>query len=98
MTSLAKRLLTAIVLIPAVVWIVMYSSEPFFIGVLSLIVLIAGYEWAALSAVKSKLYKSIFAITGLLFSFGLTLLNEPFLSGFFYASLIFWLLAIVLLK
>lgn len=97
MTSLAKRLLTAIVLIPAVVWVVMYSSEPFFIGVLSLIVLIAGYEWAALSAVKSKLYKSIFAITGLLFSFGLTLLNEPFLSGFFYASLIFWLLAIVLL-
>lgn len=97
MSSLMQRLLTAVVLIPVVVWLVMYSPASVFISVLSVIVLIAGYEWGVLSGLKSKLPQYALALTVLLFAHGLTFLNEIILYGLFYASLIFWLVIIVLI-
>lgn len=94
MSSLAKRLLTAAVLIPFVVWLVMYSSEIIYLAVLSLIIFIAGYEWAALSGVQFKTGRLALALTMLVFSLSLCLLNDASLLAIFYAAILFWLLMI----
>lgn len=97
MSSLGQRLLTAALLIPVVVWLVMYSPDIAFISVLSVIVLIAGYEWGALSGLDSKSSRYILALTVFAFSHGLIFLNDTILYSLFYASLIFWLLVIALI-
>jgi phosphatidate cytidylyltransferase len=55
MSSLLQRILTAVVLIPVVLWVVLFSPEQVFIIALSLIVLIAAYEWAVLSGIKKPI-------------------------------------------
>lgn len=62
MSSLAQRLLTALILIPVVIWLVLYSPDHFFTLFLGVIVFLGGREWAALSGVQNKLNKILIAL------------------------------------
>jgi len=75
----------------------MYSPDKVFVSVLSIIAVIAGYEWAALSGLKRKSNRYILALTVLIFAHGLTFLDEAILYSLFYASLVFWLVVIALI-
>lgn len=92
MSSLVQRLLTAIVLIPVVAWVVLFSPDTVYIAVLSIIILTAGYEWSALCDVQNKFKKYSVAIATLVVAYLLTRLNEQVLLPLMGASLIFWLL------
>lgn len=95
MNSLVQRLLTAAVLIPIVVWFVMFSPDMAFISILSLIIIIAAYEWGALSGLKSKFEKYALAAVTLLLAHGLTVLSLDVTHYLMYTSLFFWTLVIV---
>jgi len=72
MNSLVKRVLTAAVLVPFVVWVVLFSSDLVFNLVLSLVVFTAAYEWFALSGASNRLTKGLFASACLIVSFGIS--------------------------
>lgn len=97
MSSLAQRLLTAVVLIPLVVWVVLFSSDLVYTVVLAVIVLIAGYEWAALSGVQSAFRKNILAIITVACAYLLTLVNGQIESVIISVGIIFWLLVVMLI-
>ncbi|PHS71301.1 MAG: phosphatidate cytidylyltransferase [Cycloclasticus sp.] len=97
MSSLVQRLLTAVALIPLVVWLVLFSPTSVFTVVLSLIILIGGYEWAALSGLGNKGYKMLVALIMLGNSHALALMDESALNILMFFSLAFWLIVITLL-
>ncbi|MEW4982441.1 MAG: phosphatidate cytidylyltransferase [Cycloclasticus sp.] len=97
MSSLVQRLLTAAVLIPVVVWLVMFSPDMAFISILSIIIIIAAYEWGALSGLKSNFKKYVLAGVVVLLSHGLTVLSVDVTHYLMYTSLFFWSLVIVLI-
>ncbi len=97
MSSLVQRLLTTAALMPIVVWFVMFSHAHAFTLILSIIVFIAAYEWAALSDVTKKHQKYIFALFVLAISHGLTALPGDFLYMLMSTSLIFWVLVVILI-
>lgn len=91
MSSLLQRILTAVVLIPVVLWIVLFSPEQVFVIALGLIVLIAGYEWAALSGIKSPIKQCFLAVILLAIAFTVNALSATFLQQLMSVSLFFWL-------
>ena len=95
MSSLMQRLLTAVVLIPVVVWVVLYAAETTFLTVLSGIIFIAAYEWAMLSGVKGRPQKLMVAFFVLVFANGLLGLDAQLLTYLMLLSLVFWLLVIM---
>jgi len=95
MSSLMQRLLTAAVLVPIVVWVVLYSPEFIFLFVLSLIVFIGAYEWSGLAEVENSYHKFIVAGFILAVSNGLLLIDAELLTYLMLLSLVFWLLVIV---
>ncbi len=95
MSSLMQRLLTAVVLIPIVVWVVLFAPERFFLVVASVIVWVAAYEWVALSGVLNKLHKILLASLMLGFGHILLLLDTQILSYLLLVSLAFWLFIVL---
>ena len=95
MSSLAQRLLTAIVLIPVVVWVVLFSSDLVYTVVLGVIVFAGGYEWVALSGVHSVVRKISIAALTVVCAYSLTLLNGQLESLVISAGLVFWLLVVI---
>lgn len=91
MSSLLQRLLTAAVLIPVVVWVVLYSSFTVFSCVLSIIVYIAAYEWAGLSQVDNTVKKHSLAVVALAVSYALTAVDSSITGWLMNFSLLFWL-------
>ena len=96
MSSLIQRLLTALALIPVVVWVVLYSPPTVFIAVLSVIIFIAAYEWAGLSAITTTLNKCVLAVAFLVAAVLLSQLDAGFLYVLMQISLAFWLLIVAL--
>jgi len=92
MSSLMQRLLTAIVLIPVVVWVVLYAPDTTFLSVLSTIILIAGYEWAGLSGLTGRLQKAVASVCVLVFAHVLLNMEVLHLTYLMLLSLVFWLL------
>jgi len=97
MSSLAQRLLTAIVLIPLVVWIVLLSSDLVYTVGLAVIVFAAGYEWAALSGVYNAFRKISIASIIVVCAYLLTLINGRLESIIINAGLVFWLLVVIVI-
>jgi len=95
MSSLIQRLLTAVALIPVVVWVVLYASEMTFIAVLSVIIIIGAYEWAALSGLQCKLQKMIFSVCVVGLANTLLNIDVQLLTYLMLLSLVFWLLVIM---
>lgn len=59
---LYQRILTAIPLAAFVIWMIFFQPTSVFFYFVLFIVLISGYEWAKLSAVKNVFLRSVFAI------------------------------------
>ena len=95
MSSLAQRLLTAVFLIPLVVWVVLFSSDLVYTAVLAVIVFAAAYEWAALSGVHNSFRKISIAAITVVCAYLLTLLNGQLESLVISAGLVFWLLVVI---
>jgi len=95
MSSLIQRLLTAVALIPVVVWVVLYASETTFIAVLSVIILIGAYEWAALSGLQCQLQKIIFSVFVVGLASIFLCIDAQLLTYIMLLSLVFWLLVIL---
>lgn len=95
MSSLVQRLLTAVILIPLVVWVVLYAPESVFLWVLSGIVFIAAMEWAALTGVACRGGKIIFALPLLVLCHALLMVNATVVSNLMLLSLVFWLFVII---
>lgn len=97
MSSLLQRLLTAAALIPVVIWVVLYAPTTAFVAVLSLIVFIAAYEWAALSRIQGQLNKYLLAGVILLLSHLFNGLEMSALFGLMQLSLALWVTTVLLL-
>ena len=95
MSSLLQRILTALALIPLVVWVVLFSPDVFFSVFLSVIIFITAYEWAGLGKIVTRVKKYFFASLVLLLAHGASFLDQSVLHGLMFISLVFWFLAIL---
>ncbi|RKZ74361.1 MAG: phosphatidate cytidylyltransferase [Gammaproteobacteria bacterium] len=60
---LKQRLLTAIILIPLIVWVLLSLSSQTFAWFLSIFVILGAYEWAGICGWHSKMARSLYTIT-----------------------------------
>jgi phosphatidate cytidylyltransferase len=97
MSSLIQRLLTAVVLIPVVVWLVLIAPDSVFMGVLSVIFFITAYEWSALSGENRPLIKIVVGVVFVIVAYATSMLSGDILHNVFMSSLVFWLLMIFLI-
>lgn len=97
MNSLVKRLITAALLIPVVIWLVLYSTDITFLSVLSVIVFIGAYEWASLSGIKNRLLKALYSVTCLLIAVASVYLSTESHQLIMYLMLGFWLITVAML-
>ncbi len=59
---LKQRLITAAILIPLVIWVLLATSIQVLAGIMAIFVLIGAWEWAALCGWQTKLARSIYVI------------------------------------
>ncbi len=97
MSSLTKRIVTAAVLIPFVIWLVLLSPADVFIAVFSSLVLVAAFEWAGLSGIDRLVPKFLFAVLTVLASNLLMMANQSALIALLVVGLLYWLLVISLI-
>lgn len=62
MTSLTKRVLTALVLLPIAIAIVLLSPLPWFAVIIALVFALAGWEWTRLCGVESYVVRSLLVV------------------------------------
>ena len=62
--SLATRVVTALLLLPVVVWILFYADDPILYGLLCTVNFGLLYEWAGLARLRSELDKISYAVLG----------------------------------
>jgi phosphatidate cytidylyltransferase len=90
---LKYRLITAAILIPLVVWVLLATSSQVFAGVITVFVLIGAWEWAALCGWQTKLFRSFYII-----SVGLLLLVSywfrQYMAYTLFIAVVWWLLAL----
>ncbi len=91
---LKQRLLTALVLIPLVVWLISLSTQ-IVAGVLGFVVVIGAWEWAGLCGWQSGMIRGIYALVMalvlfMLYWFELTEIMMPIL----FLACLWWLLAL----
>ncbi|MCK5877029.1 MAG: phosphatidate cytidylyltransferase [Candidatus Marithrix sp.] len=90
---LKQRLITAAILIPLIVWVLLTTSTQVLVGIMSVFVLIGAWEWSALCGWQAKLIRGIYVIF-----IGLLLLVSYLLQNYIVYSLIgagiWWLVAL----
>ena len=59
---LMQRILTAIPLALAAIWLILYQPTTILLYILLLVAFISGYEWARLSGVQAIVWKALFAV------------------------------------
>ncbi|MGV3739806.1 MAG: phosphatidate cytidylyltransferase [Gammaproteobacteria bacterium] len=82
-----QRLLTAVLLIPLVLFLIYYANDPLLIGIIGMIVIAMAWEWTALIPVSSSLEKILF-VAGLAITIGIF---QLFFKTSLSLNLIFWL-------
>jgi phosphatidate cytidylyltransferase len=97
MSSLIQRLLTAIVLIPLVVWLVLYAPANVFLITLALIFFAAGHEWSLLSGLTNPLHKFSYASLVLLISGASLFLSAGIIDAAIELMFVFWVAVVFLL-
>jgi len=92
---LKQRLITALVLIPLVILSVFYLPSAAFAQVLTVIILIAAWEWANLIGIESNLGRAAYLLLVLLAIQLVALVNVPWLYSlviFAWGLALFWVL------
>ncbi len=90
---LKQRIITAAILIPLFIFLVLKLSPPYFALLTGVMVLIAAWEWSTLMEVKSPIKKIIYpVIIGLLLFASLTLST----TGILTITCIWWVSALIL--
>ncbi len=95
-SAVRTRILTAIPLIAGFMVALFFASPQVWMGLMALITLVAGVEWATLAKLtrlNGLLYGSLVGLTGI--PIALSFHGQPWI---YYPALLFWLLAPVLLK
>ena len=87
---LKLRILTALLLIPLVIFGIFYASEFYFKLITSVIMLLAAWEWARLSAYKNLSQRFLYA--GVQAAILFLILPYLVYDGFLKFGLVFWLL------
>ena len=96
---LFKRFLTALVLAPLVILIIVLPSTPLFALLAALAFLIALWEWARLSGLNSRTGQTVWLLVSVLLFVGLWLLHGPIWTPLLLlAGVAWWLLACVWLR
>ena len=88
---LLQRVLTAIPLAIAVIWLILFQPTEIFIYLLLFISLIAAFEWARLSGIKSRTFNIVYALIVCLLSYLLINMLAIYIEWFVYASVLLWL-------
>ncbi len=88
---LKQRFLTALILVPLVLFAIYYANSWIFISIVLLLLLACAYEWSLLIPLKSLTLKLIF-ITALL---AMTWLTHYFYTYWLLAGVVFWGLIIL---
>jgi len=96
---LKHRLITAAILIPIVIWLILYAPSALFLGFISLVVIIAAWEWAKIcgwqTAIPRYSYAFIITLTLIIIYYILQQqLFDPTLWILAVASL-WWLIAFI---
>lgn len=82
-----QRLLTSIVLIPAVLWAIFYASMSVLTVIVLAIVAVGGFEWTFLIPLSRSMSKGLFVLALL----GLTLLSAYFFHVWLMVGLVLWI-------
>ncbi|HHB91763.1 MAG TPA: phosphatidate cytidylyltransferase [Thioploca sp.] len=92
---LKQRLITAIILIPIIIWILLTTSTQVLAGIISIFVLISAWEWAALCGWRTKLARNLYVIL-----VGILLLTSYWFWQYaiytLFIATIWWLIALYL--
>ncbi len=59
---LKQRILTALVLIPLILWTVWFASLPVYAAILAVFLIVGAWEWARLAGIKSRIVPFIYAL------------------------------------
>ena len=95
---LLQRILTAVPLAIAVIWLILYQPTANLLFVLIPVSFVCGHEWARLGGVKSALYQFVFAVLVSAFSwFSVSYLTEYVYILLLLAS-VWWFAILVFLK
>ena len=95
---LLQRVLTAIPLAIAVIWLILFQPTEIFVYLLLFIALIAAYEWARLSGSKSRPFSIAYALIVCLLSYLLITMLAIYIEWFVYASVLLWLGIALMIK
>jgi phosphatidate cytidylyltransferase len=87
---LYQRILTAIPLIAFVIWIIFFQPSSVFFYFVLFIVLISGYEWAKLSAVKNIYIRSIYAIVITALAWSIQQYAADTIPWFIFIAVMWW--------
>jgi len=88
---LYQRILTAIPLAAFVCWMIFFQPTSVFFYFVLFIVLISGYEWSKLSAVKHILFRGVFAITICCTSWGVVQFAADYVLWPVYLAVLWWI-------
>jgi CDP-diglyceride synthetase len=87
---LYQRILTAIPLIAFVIWIIFFQPSSVFFYFVLFIVLISGYEWAKLSAVKNIYIRSLYAIVITALTWSIQQYAADTIPWFIFIAVMWW--------
>jgi len=91
---LKQRLLTAIILIPAILWVLTLSTQILAI-VTSIFIILGAWEWAGFCGWRSKITRSFYAcVVALTLVVAYSLLHSPSVIYMLVAACLWWLLAL----
>ncbi|ORU89665.1 MAG: hypothetical protein A6F71_01515 [Cycloclasticus sp. symbiont of Poecilosclerida sp. M] len=97
MSTLVQRVLTALILIPIVVWLVMYAPDKVFVATLCVIFFVVGHEWAALSGLSQFWQKLAYAVVISSLLLASLFLDSEIVDNLIILMFLFWSIAVVLL-
>lgn len=94
---LSQRIATALILIPVVLWVVLFSSNDVFIAFFGLIAVLAAWEWSRLAGYKTSEVRVIYAmVVALLLALSVSV-PLAYAQGLLFLAVLFWVSVSVLL-
>ncbi len=94
---LFHRILTAVPLALAVIWVILYQSTSIVFYALLLITMVSGYEWAQLGGLRSKFERLIYAVVIVAVCWILVEKLNQYAVWVVYAAVFWWILVTLFL-
>lgn len=95
---LLQRIITAIPIAIAIIWVILFQSSDVFLYLLCFISLIAGFEWFKLCGSSSNFMNGIYALLVTAISFVFVTQFEEHVIWYIYASALFWSFILIFIK